>query len=80
VAFFDVEVVDRKWSALRPTTRALDFKLEGPAIWRGGVNSAKQIHNNLWLDTECGVNRVAIRSTLTPGHLTLTARAPVWSR
>jgi beta-galactosidase len=29
--------------------------------------------NNLWLDTECGINRVAIRSTLTPGAITLTA-------
>ena len=29
--------------------------------------------NNLWLDTECGINRVAIRSTLTAGAITLMA-------
>ena len=29
--------------------------------------------NNLYLDTECGINRVAIRSSLTPGTITLTA-------
>ena len=29
--------------------------------------------NNLYLDTECGINRVAIRSTLTPGTITVTA-------
>jgi beta-galactosidase len=29
--------------------------------------------NNTWLDTECGINRVAIRSTLTAGTITLTA-------
>jgi beta-galactosidase len=29
--------------------------------------------NNLWLDTECGINRVALRSTLTGGPITLTA-------
>jgi beta-galactosidase len=29
--------------------------------------------NNLYLNTECGINRVAIRSTLTPGTITLTA-------
>ena len=46
----------------------------GPAIWRGGFNSAKlESTNNLFLDTECGINRVAIRSTLTPGTITLTA-------
>ena len=52
----------------------MDFKLDGAAIWRGGYNSGKiNSVNNLWLDTECGVNRVAIRSTLTPGTVTLTA-------
>jgi beta-galactosidase len=29
--------------------------------------------NNLYLDTECGINRVAIRSTYTPGPITVTA-------
>jgi beta-galactosidase len=29
--------------------------------------------NQLYLDTECGINRVAIRSTLTAGTITLTA-------
>ena len=52
----------------------VDFKLAGPALWRGGYNSGKiNSVNNLWLDTECGVNRVAIRSTMTPGKITLTA-------
>jgi beta-galactosidase len=58
-----------------PTDEArVDFKLEGPAIWRGGYNSGKlNSVNNLWLDTECGINRVAIRSTLKAGTITLTA-------
>ena len=52
----------------------MDFKLDGPAIWRGGYNSGKiNSINNLWLDTECGINRVAIRSTMKPGAITLTA-------
>jgi len=29
--------------------------------------------NNFYLDTECGINRVAVRSTLTPGTIMLTA-------
>jgi beta-galactosidase len=74
VAFFDVEVVDAQ-NRRCPTDEArVDFKLDGPAIWRGGYNSGKTNSiNNLFLDTECGVNRVAIRSTLTPGAITLTA-------
>ncbi len=51
----------------------MDFKLDGPAIWRGGYNSGTiKSMNNLWLNTECGINRVAIRSTLKTGTITLT--------
>jgi beta-galactosidase len=74
VAFFDVEVVDAQGRRCPTDEARVDFKLDGPAIWRGGYNSGKTNSvNNLWLDTECGVNRVAIRSTLTPGTVTLTA-------
>ncbi len=74
VALFDVEVVDAGgWRC--PTDEArVDFRLEGPAIWRGGYNSGKPGSvNNPFLDTECGINRVAIRSTREPGAITLTA-------
>ena len=74
VAFFDVEVVDAKGRRCPTDEARVDFKLDGAAIWRGGYNSGKPNSvNNLWLDTECGINRVAIRSTLTPGVITLTA-------
>jgi beta-galactosidase len=47
----------------------------GPAIWRGGYNSGKtNSTNNLYLNTECGINRVAMRSTLMPGTVRLTAK------
>lgn len=53
------------------------FKLTGPAIWRGGYNSGKANSVNIsYLDTECGINRVALRSTLTPGAITLAATRP----
>ena len=46
----------------------------GPAIWRGGYNSGKpNSTNNLYLNTEDGINRVAMRSTLMPGTIKLTA-------
>ena len=74
VALFDVEVVDAQGRRCPTDEARVDFKVTGPAIWRGGYNSGKPGSvNNLYLDTECGINRVAIRSTLTPGTITLTA-------
>lgn len=74
VAFFDVEAVDAQGRRCPTDEARVDFKMEGPAIWRGGYNSGKvNSINNLWLDTECGINRVAIRSTQMPGVITLTA-------
>ncbi len=74
VAFIDFEVVDAQ--GLRcPTDEArVDFELTGPAIWRGGYNSGiTSSTNNKYLNTECGINRVLIRSTLTPGEIVLKA-------
>ena len=52
----------------------MDFAVTGPVIWRGGFCSDKlNTTNNLYLDTECGINRVAIRSTQTAGAITVTA-------
>jgi beta-galactosidase len=74
VAFFDVETVDAQGRRCPTDEARVDFKVNGPAIWRGGYNSGKPNSiNNLWLDTECGINRVAIRSTRLPGAITLTA-------
>jgi beta-galactosidase len=74
VALFDVEVVDANGQRCPTDEARVDFKLDGPALWRGGYNSGKiNSVNNLYLDTECGLNRVAIRATLKPGKITLTA-------
>jgi beta-galactosidase len=74
VALFDIEVLDAQGRRCPTDEARVDFKLDGPAIWRGGYNSGKlNSVNNTWLDTECGINRVAIRSTLKAGSITLTA-------
>ncbi len=74
VAFIDVEVVDAEGNRCPTDEARVDFAITGPAIWRGGFNSAKlDSTNNLYLDTECGINRVALRSTFTAGTVTLTA-------
>ncbi len=77
VAFIDFEVVDAKGERCPTDEARVDFKVSGPAIWRGGYDSGiTHSVNNLYLDTECGINRVAIRSTLEPGTITLTATRP----
>ncbi len=74
VAFIDFEVVDARGQRCPTDEARVDFKLDGPALWRGGYNSGlTNSVNNLYLDTECGLNRVAIRSTLQPGTVALTA-------
>jgi beta-galactosidase len=74
VALIDVEVVDEQGLRCPTDDAKIDFTVKGPAIWRGGYNSGKtNSTNNLYLNTECGINRVAIRSTLKSGTVTVTA-------
>jgi beta-galactosidase len=74
VALVDVEVVDARGQRCPTADVRIDFTCSGPAIWRGGYNSGiLDSTNNLYLDTELGINRVSIRSTLSPGTITVTA-------
>jgi beta-galactosidase len=75
VAFIDFEVVDAQGRRCPTDEARVDFSVTGPVIWRGGFNAGKlNTTNNLYLDTECGINRVAIRSMLKPGTITVTAK------
>ncbi len=77
IALLDVEVIDAEGRRVPTDDARVDFTCTGPAIWRGGYNSGKlDSTNNLYLNTECGINRVAVRSTLTPGAITITASRP----
>ena len=72
VVLVDVEVVDANGKRCPLAKGRVDFTLDGPAIWRGGYNSGKaNSTNNLYLDIEAGINRVAIRSLLKPGTVSL---------
>jgi beta-galactosidase len=74
VVLVDFEVVDADGNRCPTDEARVDFDVTGPADWRGGFCSDKlNTTNNKFLDTECGINRVAIRSTLTHGTITLTA-------
>jgi len=75
IALLDVEVVDARGDRCPTFQQRVDFDLAGPAIWRGGYNSGKTNSiNNRFLDVECGINRVAVRSTRLPGAIVVTAR------
>jgi beta-galactosidase len=76
VALIDVEAVDARGERCPTVQQRVDFDCDGPAIWRGGYDSGKiNSINNPYLDLECGVNRVALRSTLVAGAVTVRARS-----
>lgn len=71
---FDVEAVDADGNRCPTFIERCDFSVEGPGVWRGGYNSGKiKSTNNEYLDLEAGINRVIVRSTRTPGTITLKA-------
>jgi beta-galactosidase len=71
----DFEVVDAKGQRCPTDDARVDFTCTGASIWRGGYNSGKtDSTNNLYLNTECEINRVAVRSTRAPGTITVTAK------
>lgn len=74
IALVDFEVVDSEGRRCPTDQARVNFEVSGAGIWRGGYNSGTENStNHLYLDTECGVNRVAIRSKLEPGLVVLTA-------
>jgi len=73
VALLDVEAVDAAGERCPTFQQRVDFDCSGPGIWRGGYNSGKtNTVNNKFLDLECGINRVAVRSTETAGAIKVT--------
>ncbi len=74
IALLDVEVVDANGKRCPTNQQDITFTVSGPGIWCGGYNSNSPANTRaLTLYTECGINRVAIRSTRTPGIVTVTA-------
>jgi len=77
VALMDVEAVDAKGARCPTFEQRVDFTCSGPAVWRGGYNSGEADSiGRKYLDLECGINRVAVRSTFKPGQITVTATHP----
>lgn len=74
IVLLDVEAVDAQGRRCPLNTDKVYFTVEGPAIWRGGYNSGlANSTNNQFLNLEAGINRVALKSMLQSGKVTVTA-------
>lgn len=72
----EAEVVDSAGRRCPVAMNMLDFELEGPAEWRGGMAQGPENYIlSEKLPVECGVNRVLIRSLTSPGKIRLVARS-----
>ncbi len=73
IALLDVEAVDARGERCPTFQQRVNFEITGPGVWRGGYNSGMTNSiNNKFLMLECGINRVAIRSTTESGVITVT--------
>lgn len=74
VALVEVEVVDGEGRRCPTAFNEIEFRLSGPAEWRGGIAQGSDNHIlSRMLPVECGVNRVLLRSRTEAGRITLTA-------
>ena len=76
IVIVQVEVVDTNGQRCPLANDMVDFTLEGPAEWRGGI--AQGPGNYAFatsLPVECGITRVLVRSTTEAGEVKLTAKA-----
>ncbi|MDF9833189.1 beta-galactosidase [Ereboglobus sp. PH5-5] len=77
LALVEFEVVDADGRRCPTALDLVEFELDGPAEWRGGIGHGRADNYILskTLPVECGVNRVLIRTTRQPGAITLRARS-----
>lgn len=76
LSLVEVEVIDAKGNRCPTALNMINFTLDGPAEWRGGM--AQGPDNYILaksLPVENGVNRVLIRSTTTAGKIIIKAAA-----
>ena len=76
VSMVEVEVIDAKGNRCPTALNMINFSLEGPAEWKGGMAMGKDnyiLAKNL--PVENGVNRILIRSTTIAGTITIKANA-----
>ncbi len=76
MALVEIEVVDKDGRRCPLANNLVNYDLQGPADWRGGIAQGK---DNYILarsfPVECGVNRALVRTTTQAGTIRLTATA-----
>jgi hypothetical protein len=76
MALIEVEVVDNKGQRCPAAFDTIDFELEGPARWLGGIAQGdSNFILSKSLPVECGVNRILIGSTTQSGLITVKANS-----
>ena len=76
IVMVQVEVVDAEGNRCPLANDMVDFTLEGPAEWRGGIAQGPDNYAFATsLPVECGITRVLVRSTTEAGEVRLTAKA-----
>ncbi len=74
IVLVDVEVVDSKGQRCPTNQQDIQFEVSGEGEWRGGYNSnTPENTRKLKLYTECGINRVSVRSSRKAGSFTIKA-------
>jgi len=74
LALVEVEVVDSKGVRCPTALNLIQFNLDGPAEWRGGIAQGPDNYIlSKSLPVECGVNRIFIRSLPQSGKIVLKA-------
>lgn len=76
LALIEVEAVDKDGQRCPVNMDTIQFSLNGPAEWLGGMAQGPDNYiGSTVLPLECGVNRILFRSSTTAGRIRLTASA-----
>ncbi|HSC55490.1 MAG TPA: DUF4982 domain-containing protein [Phnomibacter sp.] len=76
IALVEVEVVDAKGNRCPTALNMIDYSISGQGEWRGGMAMGPDNYvGTKSFPVEGGVNRFLVRSTTTPGNITITANA-----
>lgn len=76
LALIEVEVIDAKGNRVPTALNMINFTMDGPAVWRGGMAMGPDNYTlTQTYPVEGGVNRALIRSTTKAGVITVKASA-----
>lgn len=76
MALLEFEVVDAEGNRCPLANNMINFTVEGEVEWRGGIAQGPDnyiLYKNI--PVECGINRVLMRSTTTPGDIRIIAES-----